>query len=485
MCPGSDNRIDASGPWRVCASLISSDEWGASSSTDARYALAMAPFVYYVACLLPSLATAYPGKAPWRDAIDVFADGEPVPGLPRGFVYGFQIPILVNTNLHDAGKGKGGTLLAFAQGYVLHESNRSVLGASVSGRSRDGNDGWIDLVMRRSVNGGTSWDKAITVVFRNSTLGPDGTSTGGDYHACQQPTPVVDAMTNKIFLLSSLDNWHMRLQESTDDGKTWTSSSQARDLDSSLRRPGWGLIFTGLPGGIQLQQPNPHAGRLLLCSSAYWSGGEMVNGKITKLGDRDSRYSYTIASDDHGATWHIASDKIQPRHTTECSVAQRHDGAGEAFIYTRIWDRTCKGCKLPSIGRGIARSTDGGSTWDEATLRGLPDTAPDVEGSFASALVTMPDPADASKMINSTCFYVQSPHSKLRTNLTLQKSCGPDAITSGKWDGGAGQDAQLVRAAHLAFADRSRISAALTSLSLCVSLSLSLSLCACVCMSLS
>ena len=256
-------------------------------------------------------------------------------------------------------------------------------------------------------------------------------------------------MAKKIFLLSSLDNWHMRLQESTDDGATWTPSSQARDLDSSLRKPGWGLIFTGLPGGIQLQQPNPHAGRLLLCSSAYWSGGEIVNGTVTQPGDHASRYSYAIASDDHGATWRIASDKIQPRHTTECSVAQRRDGAGEAFIYSRIWDRTCKGCKLPSIGRGIARSTDGGSSWDEATLRGLPDTAPDVEGSFASALVTMPDPADASRMINSTCFYVQIPHSKLRTNLTLQKSCGPDAITAGKWDGGAGQDAQLVRTARL------------------------------------
>jgi hypothetical protein len=28
-------------------------------------------------------ASAYPGKAPWRDAKDVFADGEPVPGLPH------------------------------------------------------------------------------------------------------------------------------------------------------------------------------------------------------------------------------------------------------------------------------------------------------------------------------------------------------------------------------------------------------------------
>jgi len=26
-------------------------------------------------------------------------------------------------------------------------------------------------------------------------------------------------------------------------------------------------------------------------------------------------------------------------------VAQRRDGGGDAFIYTRIWDRACKGCK--------------------------------------------------------------------------------------------------------------------------------------------
>ena len=79
---------------------------------------------------------------------------------------------------------------------------------------------------------------------------------------------------------------------------SWTPSHLACDLDSSLRRPGWGLIFTGLPGGIQLQAPNPHAGRLVLCSSAYWSGGEMVDGKITKVGDVLSRYSYSIISDE-------------------------------------------------------------------------------------------------------------------------------------------------------------------------------------------
>ena len=101
---------------------------------------------------------------------------------------------------------------------------------------------------------------------------------------------MVDYVKGKILLLSSLDNWHMRLQESTDDGRTFTPSHLARDLDASLRRPGWGLVFTGLPGGIQLQAPSPHAGRLVLCSSAYWSGGEMdANGKIVKNGDVLSR----------------------------------------------------------------------------------------------------------------------------------------------------------------------------------------------------
>ena len=124
----------------------------------------------------------------------------------------------------------------------------------------------------------------------------------------------MDAVTSTIFLLSSLDNYHQRLQQSADDGATWTPSAQARDLDASLRLPGWGLVFTGLPGGIQLKAPNPHAGRLVICSSAYWGTSSL------------SRYSYTIMSDDHGASWRIGSGKIQPRHTTECSVAQALTG---------------------------------------------------------------------------------------------------------------------------------------------------------------
>ena len=72
----------------------------------------------------------------------------------------------------------------------------------------------------------------------------------------------------------------------------------------------------------------------------------MLNGTITKKGDPLSRYAYSTISDDHGQTWRICSGgKIQPRHTTECSVAQRFDGDGAVVAYARTWDKNCIGCK--------------------------------------------------------------------------------------------------------------------------------------------
>ena len=122
---------------------------------------------------------------------------------------------------------------------------------------------------------------------------------------------------------------------------------------------------------------------------------------------RNARYSFTIISDDHGATWRIGSKQVQPYHTTECSVAQNYHGDGALYMYTRIWAH-----KPGEPKRGIAKSTDAGETWDEATLHGLGDTAPDCEGSMVSAVVK-----------GTTCFFVSSPYSASRTNLTVQASC--------------------------------------------------------------
>ena len=59
----------------------------------------------------------------------------------------------------------------------------------------------------------------------------------------------------------------------------------------------------------------------VVCSSAYWSGGEMgPDGRISKSGDVGSRYSFAMISDDHGASWRIGSKQVQPYHTTESGL---------------------------------------------------------------------------------------------------------------------------------------------------------------------
>ena len=136
----------------------------------------------------------------------------------------------------------------------------------------------------------------------------------------------------------------------------------------------------------------------------------MIDGKIVRTGYTASRHSFTIISDDHGVSWRIGS-KVQPYHTTECSVAQSYEGTGDLYLYTRIW-----GHQPGEPRRGIAKSTDGGETFGNATLRGLGDTAPDCEGSMISA-----------KLNGTTCFFVSAPWSASRKNLSVQSSCGATA----------------------------------------------------------
>ena len=352
--------------------------------------------------------------------------------MPASYRYGYQIPALTRT--------PKGNLVAFCQAYVYQvkdyngvERNEdgggtndvvewlSVSHATVNGREKgyyrdhhhlsDGNDGWIDIVARRSTDGGHTWGD-LQVLCRNSTL--------SEHHSCQQPTPIADAQTGRLLLLLSLDNFHQFLVESADDGVTWTPWRSARNLDASLRQPEWGLVFNGLPGGIQLRAPSSRTGRLLACSSSY-----------RRAGDRSTRFSFSVWSDDHGDTWHMSAP-IGPMHTTECSVAQSFDGSGNVYLYTRIWD-----AGRPT--RGIALSTDGGSTWTNAShLYGLPDSAPDCEGSFLSVQVGGSRNSDSNIDSYNTCYFTSAPYSSQRQNLSVIAGCSRRSNDGapGNWDAG-------------------------------------------------
>lgn len=124
----------------------------------------------------------------------------------------FRIPAIVQT-------GRG-TLLAFAEG-----------------RHRTcGDAGDIDIVLKRSTEGGRSWGPLQVV--------SDG---AGDTHG--NPAPVVDRATGRILLAlthnpASADGTSCavpcerspHLQYSDDDGRTW---SRPRDLSAQIMPPNW------------------------------------------------------------------------------------------------------------------------------------------------------------------------------------------------------------------------------------------------------
>ena len=67
--------------------------------------------------------------------------------------------------------------------------------------------------------------------FVSPQLGAGGERDRELEHSCQQPAPVADHVANKVIFLSSLDNWHQRSIESSDDGP-----SRAKSAPRSLRR---------------------------------------------------------------------------------------------------------------------------------------------------------------------------------------------------------------------------------------------------------
>ena len=138
----------------------------------------------------------------------------------------FRIPSLLGT--------PAGTLLAFCEGRK-------------TGR---GDHGDLDLVLRRSADGGRTWGP-LELVYEE---GGDAKITIGN------PCPVVDQATGAIWFPFCRDNRDVLVTHSTDDGRTW---SKPRDITADVKPKHWGWYATGPGVGIQLQR-GPHQGRLVI-----------------------------------------------------------------------------------------------------------------------------------------------------------------------------------------------------------------------------
>ncbi|MDN3058072.1 exo-alpha-sialidase [Streptomyces sp. SRF1] len=257
----------------------------------------------------------------------------------------FRIPAVV--------RATDGTLLAFAEGRV----------------DNCGDAGDIDLVLKRSTDGGRTW-------------GPLQVINQGDGDTHGNPAPIADTRTGRILLASTYNTGRddsqscdvpcdrtPHLQYSDDNGATW---SAPRDLSDSLLPPRWNSWYaTGPVHGIQLQR-GPHRGRLLFTlNTESYSGGRIT--------DNHAALAY---SDDGGARWHIgavdtfplAEDGTFRQKPSEMTLVERADGS--VYVGGREQDGTDLGH------RDYAISRDGGESFT-APFRTLPDLpTPQVQGSI-------------------------------------------------------------------------------------------------------
>jgi sialidase-1 len=228
-------------------------------------------------------------------------------------------------------RARDGTLLAFAEGRRV-------------GR---GDSGDIDMLVKRSRDGGRTWS-AQTVVW------DDGANT------CGNPCPVVDRDTGTVWLLLThnlgTDNetqiinkkskgtrtvWVTR---SDDHGVTWAKPTE---ITATTKEASWGWYATGPGIGIQLER-GPHAGRLVIPANHSFDdpSGNLRGGPY-------SHRTHVIYSDDHGKTWRKGG--ATGANTNESQIVELAEPAGGLLLNMRSYFGRSR--------RTHSTSTDGGLTW--------------------------------------------------------------------------------------------------------------------------
>ncbi|WP_434096816.1 exo-alpha-sialidase [Streptomyces prasinus] len=247
----------------------------------------------------------------------------------------------------------------------------------------------ISVVIRRSTDGGATWQTQQTV---RSEPAPHG---NGD------PSLLVDRETGRIFVFYSStvnrgfagsetgnDESNPNIQQadysySDDDGLTWKHER----ITAEVKNPAWAGMFAASGEGIQLRQ-GPHRGRLIQQYAVRADGANRV---------------VSVYSDDHGATWKAGTPTA---------------GGGDENKTVELSDGRILLNNRSAPHRTIAHSSDGGVTYTPFQRdTALPDPANN--GSITRFAPDVPADHPRAKWL----LFSNTEDTGIRRNLTVKMSC--------------------------------------------------------------
>ena len=222
---------------------------------------------------------------------------------------------------------------------IITAFNGDLLAICEGRKDNRGDHGNIDLIMKRSSDGGKSWGD-IEMIYEE---GGDEKITIGN------PCPVVASDTGTIWMTFCKNNDEVFVVSSRNNGVNW---SKPKSITKDVKGKNWGWYATGPGVGIQLNSEK-YNGRLVIpCDHR-----EKRDGKWVKM-------SHVFYSDDRGNNWKLGGTVAD--HTDECQVVEMSDG--RLMINMRNYWAREGGAPGRGGKRAVSISEDGGETWKNLTF---------------------------------------------------------------------------------------------------------------------
>jgi sialidase-1 len=268
----------------------------------------------------------------------------------------------------------------------------NILIAIVEGRKNNQEDhGDIQLVMRKSTDGGLNWEPPVILLhFQKKLMLKNPISKEfeaiSDYEeiTCGNPCPVYDKTTQRLWLSYTLDNSLMWLVYSDDFGDSWSKPRNITEEVFGEDYMVWTHMASGPGHGIQLKN-----GRLIIPCDYH-------------LFERSRGYfSMLVISDDHGKNWKMGV--VSDARLDECEVCELKNGD----IYWNIRSYRKKHCRV------VAYSKNHGDDFEEFI-----DDLELIEPVCQASILRY----DHKEYENQDIVLFSNPASKTRDHLTIKVS---------------------------------------------------------------